>query len=240
MNTSSQTPANLQGKTLFITGASRGIGLAIAKRAAGDGANIVILAKTTEPNPKLPGTIYSAAKEIEAAGGRALPLPAGQTVWQSPQAQVQRQAVPADQVRPTAQKPDRPANRQRLYPARASGAERFAARSGYTARSGSAIRPRTRYGDFPRSQIRPQGCALRGAFCRLDQCRVRLLKSSGFAAPLAASLASTTKSTGGSVVLRSLKLSRTRRFKRFLSTAWRTFLRDMAKPSRGMFREFGR
>jgi citronellol/citronellal dehydrogenase len=64
----------LKGKTLFITGASRGIGLAIAKRAAADGANIVIAAKTTEPNPKLPGTIYSAAKEIEAAGGRALPL----------------------------------------------------------------------------------------------------------------------------------------------------------------------
>ena len=66
--------STLQGKTLFITGASRGIGLAIAKRAARDGANIVILAKTTEPNPKLPGTIYSAAAEIEAAGGRALPL----------------------------------------------------------------------------------------------------------------------------------------------------------------------
>ena len=64
----------LQGKTLFITGASRGIGLAIAKRAAADGANIVIAAKTTEPNPKLPDTIYTAAKEIEAAGGRALPL----------------------------------------------------------------------------------------------------------------------------------------------------------------------
>ena len=64
----------LKGKTLFITGASRGIGLAIAKRAAMDGANIVIAAKTTEPNPKLPGTIYTAAKEIEAAGGRALPL----------------------------------------------------------------------------------------------------------------------------------------------------------------------
>ena len=64
----------LQGKTLFITGASRGIGLAIAKRAAQDGANIVILAKTTDPNPKLPGTIYSAAQEIEAAGGKALPL----------------------------------------------------------------------------------------------------------------------------------------------------------------------
>ncbi|WHZ10422.1 MAG: Short-chain dehydrogenase/reductase SDR [Burkholderiaceae bacterium] len=64
----------LRGKTLFITGASRGIGLAIAKRAALDGANIVIAAKTAEPNPKLPGTIYSAAKEIEAAGGAALPL----------------------------------------------------------------------------------------------------------------------------------------------------------------------
>jgi len=64
----------LKGKTLFITGASRGIGLAIAKRAAADGANIVIAAKTTEPNPKLPGTIYTAAAEIEAAGGRALPL----------------------------------------------------------------------------------------------------------------------------------------------------------------------
>ncbi len=64
----------LKGKALFITGASRGIGLAIAKRAAADGANIVIAAKTTEPNPKLPGTIYTAATEIEAAGGRALPL----------------------------------------------------------------------------------------------------------------------------------------------------------------------
>jgi citronellol/citronellal dehydrogenase len=63
---------NLQGKTLFITGASRGIGLAIAKRAAQDGANIVIAAKTTDPNPKLPGTIHSAAAEIEAAGGKAL------------------------------------------------------------------------------------------------------------------------------------------------------------------------
>jgi citronellol/citronellal dehydrogenase len=64
----------LTGKTLFITGASRGIGLAIATRAAADGANIVILAKTTEVNPKLPGTIYSAAEAIEAAGGKALPL----------------------------------------------------------------------------------------------------------------------------------------------------------------------
>jgi citronellol/citronellal dehydrogenase len=64
----------LKGKTLFITGASRGIGLAIATRAAADGANIVILAKTTETNPKLPGTIYSAAEAVEAAGGQALPL----------------------------------------------------------------------------------------------------------------------------------------------------------------------
>lgn len=65
---------SLRGKTLFITGASRGIGLAIAKRAAQDGANITIAAKTTEPHPKLPGTIYTAAAEIEAAGGKALPL----------------------------------------------------------------------------------------------------------------------------------------------------------------------
>lgn len=65
---------SLKGKTLFITGASRGIGLAIAKRAAADGANIVILAKTTDPNPKLPGTIYSAAEAVKAAGGQALPL----------------------------------------------------------------------------------------------------------------------------------------------------------------------
>lgn len=64
----------LQGKTLFITGASRGIGLAIGLRAAQDGANVVIAAKTTEPHPKLPGTIYTAAEEIEAAGGKALPL----------------------------------------------------------------------------------------------------------------------------------------------------------------------
>ena len=65
----------LHGKTLMITGASRGIGLAIAKRAAADGANIVLLAKTTEANPKLPGTIYSAAEEVTAAGGQALPVP---------------------------------------------------------------------------------------------------------------------------------------------------------------------
>jgi len=65
---------SLQGKTLFISGASRGIGLAIAKRAARDGANVAIAAKTAEPHPKLPGTIYTAAEEIEAAGGKALPL----------------------------------------------------------------------------------------------------------------------------------------------------------------------
>src|SRR5215469_11215217 len=64
----------LEGKTLFITGASRGIGHAIALRAARDGANIAIAAKTTEPHPKLAGTIHSAAADIERAGGRALPL----------------------------------------------------------------------------------------------------------------------------------------------------------------------
>jgi citronellol/citronellal dehydrogenase len=64
----------LRDKTLFITGGSRGIGLAIALKAASEGANIVIAAKTTEPHPQLPGTIYTAAAEIEAAGGKALPL----------------------------------------------------------------------------------------------------------------------------------------------------------------------
>jgi citronellol/citronellal dehydrogenase len=64
----------LAGKTLFITGASRGIGLAIALRAARDGANIAIAAKTAQPHPKLEGTIYTAAEEIERAGGKALPL----------------------------------------------------------------------------------------------------------------------------------------------------------------------
>ena len=66
--------ATLAGKTLFVTGASRGIGLAIARRAAADGANVAIAAKTDAPHPKLPGTIHTAAAEIEAAGGRALPL----------------------------------------------------------------------------------------------------------------------------------------------------------------------
>jgi citronellol/citronellal dehydrogenase len=66
--------ASLKGKTLFITGGSRGIGLAIALRAAADGANLVIAAKTVEPHPKLPGTIHTAAREIEAAGGKCLPV----------------------------------------------------------------------------------------------------------------------------------------------------------------------
>ena len=65
---------SLKNRTLFITGASRGIGLAIALRAARDGANVAIAAKTAEPHPKLAGTIFTAAKEIEAAGGKALPL----------------------------------------------------------------------------------------------------------------------------------------------------------------------
>ena len=65
---------SLKGKTLFISGASRGIGLAIALRAARDGANVAIAAKTTEPHPKLKGTIYTAAEEVRSAGGKALPL----------------------------------------------------------------------------------------------------------------------------------------------------------------------
>ena len=65
---------SLRGKTLFITGASRGIGKAIAMRAARDGASIVVAAKTSDPHPRLPGTIHSAAAEIRAAGGRALPV----------------------------------------------------------------------------------------------------------------------------------------------------------------------
>jgi citronellol/citronellal dehydrogenase len=66
---------SLRGKTLFITGASRGIGLEIATRAAGDGARIVLVAKTVEPHPKLPGTLSSAAAAVEAAGGEALAVP---------------------------------------------------------------------------------------------------------------------------------------------------------------------
>ena len=72
MNSGYRAGMSLKGKTLFITGASRGIGLAIGLRAARDGANVVIAAKTAEPNPKLPGTVHTAAKEIEAAGGKAL------------------------------------------------------------------------------------------------------------------------------------------------------------------------
>jgi citronellol/citronellal dehydrogenase len=64
----------LAGKRIFITGGSRGIGLAIALRAAKDGAQIAIAAKTADPHPKLPGTIFTAASEIEAAGGQALPI----------------------------------------------------------------------------------------------------------------------------------------------------------------------
>jgi citronellol/citronellal dehydrogenase len=85
---------NLNGKTIFISGASRGIGLAIAKRCAADGANVAIAAKTTEPNPKLPGTIYSAAQEIEAAGGRCLPL----------QVDIREEAQVVEAARQTAEK----------------------------------------------------------------------------------------------------------------------------------------
>jgi citronellol/citronellal dehydrogenase len=65
---------NLKGKTLLITGASRGIGLAIGVKAAKDGANVAILAKTVTPQPNLPGTIYTAAEDIKQAGGKALPI----------------------------------------------------------------------------------------------------------------------------------------------------------------------
>jgi citronellol/citronellal dehydrogenase len=64
----------LEGRTLFISGGSRGIGLSIALRAANDGANVALIAKTAEPHPKLEGTVYTAAQEIEAAGGKALPI----------------------------------------------------------------------------------------------------------------------------------------------------------------------
>src|SRR5205823_2718170 len=65
---------SLKGKTLFISGASRGIGLAIGLRAARDGANVAIAAKTSEPNPKLPGTVFTAAQDIDKAGGKGLPI----------------------------------------------------------------------------------------------------------------------------------------------------------------------
>ena len=66
--------ASLEGKTIFMSGGSRGIGLAIALRAARDGANVALIAKTDEPHPKLPGTIHTAAEEIRGAGGGALPI----------------------------------------------------------------------------------------------------------------------------------------------------------------------
>src|SRR3981189_2505566 len=69
------TMTSLKGKTLFVSGGSRGIGLAIALRAARDGANAALAAKTGGPHPKLKGTIYTAADEIRAAGGKALPIP---------------------------------------------------------------------------------------------------------------------------------------------------------------------
>ncbi|HTU15309.1 MAG TPA: NAD(P)-dependent oxidoreductase [Solirubrobacterales bacterium] len=72
--TSSRGNQNLSGKTIVISGGSRGIGLAIALKAAADGANIALLAKTAEPHPKLEGTVYTAAQEIEAAGGSVLPI----------------------------------------------------------------------------------------------------------------------------------------------------------------------
>ena len=70
----SEDGAPLAGRTVIMSGGSRGIGLAIAKRIAGDGANVALIAKTAEPHPKLPGTIYTAAEEVEEAGGTALPI----------------------------------------------------------------------------------------------------------------------------------------------------------------------
>src|SRR5512132_1635598 len=67
-------PMSLEGQTLFISGASRGVGLAIAMRAARDGANVALIAKTAGPHPKLEGTVYTAAEQIQQAGGRALPV----------------------------------------------------------------------------------------------------------------------------------------------------------------------
>jgi NAD(P)-dependent dehydrogenase (short-subunit alcohol dehydrogenase family) len=82
--------SSLKGKTLFISGGSRGIGLAIALRAARDGANVTIAAKTTEPNPKLPGTIYSAAHDIETQA----PLPEERCRWRATSATRPRCALP--------------------------------------------------------------------------------------------------------------------------------------------------
>jgi citronellol/citronellal dehydrogenase len=82
--------ANLQGKTLLITGASRGIGQAIAIRAARDGANIAVVAKTDQPHPKLPGTVHTAVEEIEAAGGKALACTADVRFGEQVQAAVDR------------------------------------------------------------------------------------------------------------------------------------------------------
>ena len=78
---------NFKEKTVFITGGSRGIGLEVVKKLAIDGANIIIAAKTTEPHPKLPGTIFTAAKEIEELGGNCLPLEAisASKIMSSPQ-----------------------------------------------------------------------------------------------------------------------------------------------------------
>ncbi|MFC7861066.1 SDR family oxidoreductase [Arthrobacter koreensis] len=73
-NTASSSPRSLAGRTILMSGGSRGIGLAIALRAAADGANIAMLAKTAEPHPKLEGTVYTAAEQLEAAGGKALPI----------------------------------------------------------------------------------------------------------------------------------------------------------------------
>src|SRR5690625_7873188 len=74
MNGVCVSPSTMRNTTVLISGGSRGIGLAIAKRLAEDGANIVLLAKTAEPHPKLPGTVYSAAEELRTAGGQALPV----------------------------------------------------------------------------------------------------------------------------------------------------------------------
>lgn len=86
-------PSTLHGKTLFITGASRGIGAAIALRAAADGANLVIAAKSAQPNPKLPGTIYSVAEAVEKAGGRALAVQMDVREEESVRAAVQQAAT---------------------------------------------------------------------------------------------------------------------------------------------------